>query len=204
MSSTLPDFDSLYTADPDPWEVATSWYERRKIGVVLACLRRERYGVVWDAACGTGELTAHLATRADAVLASDSSAQACELARARCAPARGVAGVTVVESAVPQLPALLPSGGADLVVLSEFLYYLPAEVRAATPAAIERACAPGADVVAVHWSARPEGALVPGVEAHRDLDRALLERGWGRLLAHRDVEFLLTMWSRDVPEMIGR
>lgn len=31
-----PDFEALYAADPDPWHVRDSWYERRKEAVVLA------------------------------------------------------------------------------------------------------------------------------------------------------------------------
>ena len=37
-----PDFDAMYDADPDPWEVETSWYERRKLAVLLHRLWRTR------------------------------------------------------------------------------------------------------------------------------------------------------------------
>ena len=45
-----PDFDAMYDADPDPWEVETSWYERRKLAVHLASLPRERYATAWEPA----------------------------------------------------------------------------------------------------------------------------------------------------------
>ncbi|HYI57876.1 MAG TPA: hypothetical protein VEX66_06885 [Microlunatus sp.] len=32
----VPDFDALYRQDPDPWGVASSFYERRKLQIVLA------------------------------------------------------------------------------------------------------------------------------------------------------------------------
>ena len=60
-----PDFDAMYAADPDPWDVGGSSYEVRKRAVVLACLRRARYATAWDPACGTGHLTADVAARCD-------------------------------------------------------------------------------------------------------------------------------------------
>ena len=81
----VPDFDTLYRADPDPWQVASSFYEQRKRAVVLASLTRARYRSAWDPGCGTGELAVHLATRADSVLATDISGEAVRLTAARCA-----------------------------------------------------------------------------------------------------------------------
>lgn len=162
--TTVPDFDRMYASDPDPWQVATSWYERRKIDIALACLRRPRYRFAWDAACGTGDLAARLADRCDAVLASDASAQACALTAARCAQ---VPQVRVEQSALPALPAGLQAGprvgpGPDLVVLSEFLYYLDDEARARTAARVADVAAPEADLLAVHWTPQPEDAHLSG------------------------------------------
>ena len=200
--SSEPDFERLYAGDPDPWRVATSWYERRKTQIVLACLRREKYRCIWDIGCGTGELTAHLAGRADRVVAVDSARRACELTRARC---REIPGVIVERAAAPTVPdALQGEPVVDLVVLSEILYYLTAPARRATTEAVLGRCAPAADILAVHWTARPDDARVSGLKVHRELDEVLLGSGWGRLLAHRDIEFTLTMWSRDVPDTMGR
>lgn len=205
---TIPDFDRLYESDPDPWRVATSWYERRKIEVVLACLRRDRYRFAWDAACGTGELVAGLASRCDRILASDASAQACALTAARCAGVPTVGVERVVAPALPEAfvgrPGAPAQPGPDLIVLSEFLYYLDDADRALTAARVAQVAAPGADVLAVHWTPQPEDAHLPGVQVHRELDEALLGRGWGRLVSHRDIEFVLTLWSTDVPARIGR
>ncbi len=203
---TIPDFDRMYEHDPDPWRVATSWYERRKIDVVMSCLRRDRYRLAWDAACGTGELTAALADRSDAVIASDASPRACDLTGARC---RGLPNVHVECSALPEVPVALgriagPGIGPDLVVLSEFLYYLDDEQRALSGDRVAQVAAPGADIVAVHWSPQPDDARESGVHVQRELDEALLTRGWSRLVAHRDIEFMLTLWSTDVPSHIGR
>ena len=36
----VPDFDALYESDPDPFHVRSSFYEQRKIGLVLDCLTK--------------------------------------------------------------------------------------------------------------------------------------------------------------------
>ena len=77
----VPDFDTLYRADPDPWDVASSFYEQRKRAVLLACLTRPSYASVWDPACGTGEPAAELVTRTDSGVATDSSMEAVPAAR---------------------------------------------------------------------------------------------------------------------------
>lgn len=197
---TPPDFDRLYAADPDPWEVATSWYERRKIDIALGCLRRERYGRAWDAACGTGELAARLAARCDAVVATDLSREAIALTRARVA---GLPGVTADVSALPARPAAL-AGTPDLVVLSEVLYYLGAPDRAATYALVDAIAAPDAEVLLVNWAPQPEDADTSGVAVFNEANAALNALGWGRLVTHTDVEFVAGCWSRDVPERLGR
>ena len=66
-------FDRVHSDAEDPWDVDTSWYERRKREVLLGCLPRPRYERVLDIGCSTGALTAELAQRAGAVTAVDAS-----------------------------------------------------------------------------------------------------------------------------------
>lgn len=197
---TTADFDRLYTGDPDPWQVATSWYERRKIDVVLACLRRRRYGFAWDAGCGTGELAAALTDRTHTLLASDASAAASDLTRDRLTGTGGL----VETSALPDRPAgLVGPARPDLVVLSEVLYYLSPQDRAATYALVDEVAAPDADLVLVHWTPLADDATCSGLTAFNEATAALNARGWGRLVSHTDAEFLVGLFSRDVPDEVG-
>lgn len=198
--SITPDFDRMYATDPDPWDVATSWYERRKIDIALASLRRERYRLAWDAACGTGELSARLAGCCDAVLATDISEQAVRLSTSRLA---AFPSVVVAASALPTRPADLP-GRPDLIVLSEVLYYLPPTDRAATYALVDEIAAPDADVLLVNWAPQPDDAYASGLAVFNEANAALNTAGWGRLVTHTDIEFVLGCWSRDLPDRIGR
>lgn len=193
------DFERLYVADPDPWEVGTSWYERRKIALVLGCLRRERYAQAWDAGCGTGHLTVGLAGRCERVLATDASTEAVRITRARVAEWPGVG---CVRSALPAAPTA--DVRPDLIVLSEVLYYLDADDRRATYDLVTAIATPDADVVGVHWGLRSDGYRQTGARTQRELGDALAERGWTRVVTHTDEEFLVGVWSRALPEWVGR
>jgi SAM-dependent methyltransferase len=196
----MPDFDRLYAEDADPWQVASSWYEQRKIEVLLASLLRARYECSWDAACGTGELAARLAARSEQVLATDASPAAAELTRRRCA---GLSQVQVAVSALPDRPAGLV-GHPDLVVLSEVLYYLDEAARRDAWQLMDQVCGPDTEVVAVHWRLRPEGALITGAAAQRELNEHLVDRWWVRLVTHTDEEFVLGVWSQQPDRPFGR
>ena len=120
-----PDFDAIYRANPDPWDVGASPYEQRKRAVVPpGCGARVRGRL--GPGLRTGHLTADLAGRCDRVVASDASATAARLAAERCA---GLA-VDVSHRALPEAPA--DGVRPDLVLLSEVFYYLSDAERAAT------------------------------------------------------------------------
>lgn len=186
-----PDFDAMYSGDPDPWDVGGSFFEQRKRAVVLACLRRARYGSAWDPACGTGHLTADVASRCERVLASDTSATAARLARERCA----ALPVSVSHRALPEAPvdaAFVP----DLVVLSEVFYYLSDAVRAATVALVDHLAAPDAELVGVHWDGAPDDAWLSGRGGQHELVSQLVSRGWTHRIHHEDEGFLLDTVTR--------
>ncbi|WP_409484744.1 class I SAM-dependent methyltransferase [Arsenicicoccus dermatophilus] len=203
MSST--DWEARYAADPDPFDVRTSWYERRKIEVVLASLTRERYARAWDAACGTGDLAVRLARRCGSVLASDASATAALLA-GELARQHGVSSMTAATHALPDPPPadVLGGGPVDLVVLSEVLYYLPERTRAATVRTVLDLLAPGGEVVSVHWRHHPHDAHLSGAEATAELHEALADCGLTRAVRHDDADFVSAHWTRPGDETAPR
>ncbi len=197
-----PDFDALYRSDPDPFSVGSSWYERRKIAVVLACLARREYALAWDAAAGTGHLALELSDRCRRVVATDASSVAVaalsEVAleagseetvddspEGACAP--GFRRLTVRQSALPALPA--EARAADLIIASEVLYYLPHPARAA---AVEMLARLDAEIVTVHWRHHPEDAYLSGEDCTREVDMALTGAGFLRAVLHEDEDFVLS------------
>jgi hypothetical protein len=186
--ATVEDFDARYARDADPWACRTAWYERRKRAVTLAALPRDRYRLAWEPACGIGALTAGLAARAERVVASDGSPRAV----AAAAAAAGGPGVHVSVARLPDPPPIA-RGAADLVVLSEILYYLPEADRVRTLAVAHDVLGRDGDLVAVHWLPRADDAHASGGEVHAWL-RSL--PGWAGLVRHADEAFVLDVLRR--------
>lgn len=141
-------FDAVYAGATDPWGFTDRWYEARKRALTLAALPQARYRHVLEPGCSIGVLTAELAARADAVLATDVSDAPLAAARERV-DAAGVGGH--VELRRGALGEGWPAGPFDLVVLSEVLYYLDAPTLRSTLDGLPPVLAPGATVLGVHW-----------------------------------------------------
>jgi SAM-dependent methyltransferase len=137
-------FDVLYEGSSDPWDLRSAWYERRKYAITVAALPRERYRSGLEPGCSIGELTRLLAARCDSLLAFDFAQSAVDSAR------RAVLGMPHVAVERRALPAGLPPGSFDLIVLSEVLYYLSAPDLARTVDGMTARLDVGGDLVAVH------------------------------------------------------
>jgi len=183
-------FDALYEGNADPWRVGTSWYERRKRAILLASLPRENYTCAWEPGAATGHLSAELTSRCARLVASDVSPRA-------IASARELVAGDQVSFAVAQTPAQPPDlapGSCDLVVLSEFLYYLPDHARARTIELAAELLQPGGHLVVAHWRGHPADAHCSGEQANAEAAGSL-----GRSLVHHvDESFVL-----DITEKTG-
>jgi LmbE family N-acetylglucosaminyl deacetylase len=177
-------FADLYGTGSDPWQTRTSWYERRKRDVLLACLPRPHYAHVAEPGCGLGALTVALAERSDRVTASEPVEAAVDSARGATA---NHLNVTVLHASLPDKPAV--PDDVDLVVLSEVLYYLTPAVVAEVADLIPV----GADVVLVHWRGWPAEAPRDAVATHRQLTE---DPRFATLVEHVDEEFLLHVLHR--------
>ncbi len=154
------ELDAVHRDAEDPWGVDSRWYERRKRDLLLAALPRARFERALEVGCSTGALTAALSTRADRVLAVDSSRTALEGARRR------LAGEPRVDVARLDVPAEWPDESFDLVVVSEVGYFL-------SPASLERlvtrvagSLASDGVVVLCHWRHRVEGWVLDAAAVH--------------------------------------
>lgn len=151
MSERARRFDALYSKNPDPWGFRDSAYERAKYQATIAALPEACYRLGIEAGCSIGELTALLAARCDKVIGLDVSAVALAAAAKR--------GLANVEFRLAELPAQFPDVDADLIVLSEVLYFLSAEEIDALAARIAPRWRPGGTCVLVNWLGPTDEAL---------------------------------------------
>ena len=191
----IPDFDALYEADPDPFRVRSSFYEQRKLGLVLDCLTKPAYAAAWDPACGIGEMAARLAPRAERVLASDASPQAVHLTRRRCSSCNNV---QVRQLKQPQPPPDA-TDAFDLIVVSEFAFYLTEQSRQDTFEVLHAAAAERAELLAVHWRHHPQEGYISGEQVQEEVVDHLEPRGWRHVVQHDDRDFII-----DVLELVDR
>jgi cyclopropane fatty-acyl-phospholipid synthase-like methyltransferase len=114
-------FERLYAVNPDPWNFATSDYERLKYDATMAALGERQFTAGFEIGCSIGVLTRRLAGRCGALLAVDIVASAVADARRRCddLPHVGFDVMTVPDA----WPAPKHAQKFDLIVLSEVLYF---------------------------------------------------------------------------------
>ena len=181
-------FDALWREREDPFGYRDRWYEARKRDLQLAVLPHPRYARGWEIGCANGELTRALATRCDALLATDLHPRAVEAARQACAP---LAHVQVERM---EHPRQWPRGMFDLVVVGEMGYYLDAAALDAFADRLATTLAPGALLLACHWLHDFEGRHSTTDAVHARLGAIA---GLSSLLRYADADVLLECWSGD-------
>lgn len=146
--------DRLYADSSDPWCHRASIYEQRKYAASIAALASGHYAAILEIGCGNGEFARHLTPLASRYVGVDAVAKA--LAAARKAVPEG-------DFRRVYLPDRLPSGSFDLIVISEFLYFLDADgVRQLAAQICERW--PDAEILVVNYRG-PSGNFLQGDEA---------------------------------------
>ena len=135
-----------------------------------------------------------LAPRCGQLLISDGSETAIKLARLR------VASSPNVEATVAWLPADWPDGLFDLIVLSEWLYYVPVEDLDLLVAKVRACLGPDGIVVACHWRAPIAGCSLDGDAVHARLAAGLSLPHLSSLQEH---DFRLDVWGVD-PDSVAR
>lgn len=178
-------FEELYRQDPDPWDYATSWYEKRKYAITVACLPEERYRRAFEPGCSIGVLSESLAQRCDALVAADCAPTAVEQAQAR------LGRYDHVEVARMQVPGEWPDGSFDLIVLCEFVFFLDHHDLEALIARTIGSLSDDGHIIAVHYL--PAGKIVHSADEVHDAFRrhpALID-----IVTHRESEFLLDVFA---------
>jgi cyclopropane fatty-acyl-phospholipid synthase-like methyltransferase len=180
-------FDAMYAASPDPWDLASRWYEARKYAITLALLPAKRYGQAFEPGCSIGVLSELLAQRCDRLLCCDAAEAAVLAAAQRTA---SLPQVTVERRAIP---AGWPAGVFDLIVLSEILYYFGGRDLDRVLDLATAGLASGGTLLAVHWRHPVADYPRSGDDVHACL---AAQPGLARLAEHREPDFVAEAYIR--------
>lgn len=180
-------FDNKYRLQEDPWDFASSSYEHARYDAIVQSLSHRRYRFAFEPGCSIGMLTARLALICGHVHAVDISAIAVQHARKRCK------AITNVEIHCGALPAAIPPGPLDLVVLSEIGYYLEQDALTALGKTLIGAMSERGVLLAAHWLGYSEDHVSSGDGVHEiltNLPRIALEH------SERHAGFRLDRWVK--------
>lgn len=149
-------FEAMFAADPDPWGFRTRASEQAKFRATRDTLAGRRYARGIEVGCANGELTGFLAPQCRRLDALDVAQSALELARAHVdAQGRG----DRVRFRQAEVPRDWPDGPADLIVLSEVLYFLTPDELGTLATRIAGTLEPGGDLLVVNFTGPTEEPL---------------------------------------------
>ena len=188
MRYTASSFDAMYQQNDDPWGFKSRWYEARKRALTLACLPTRRYASGYEPGCANGELSAALAPRCDRLLVTDGSRKAVDLATTRLADLRQV------EVRQAWIPEQWPIRIFDLIVLSEFGFYMDGPQLDAVVDAALASLGPDGKVLACHWRRPVEDCRLDGDQVHRRLSEGLALPVLCQLV---EPDLRIDVWCRD-------
>jgi len=156
-------FEEKYREYADPWQFATSAYERSRYAAIMAAVGDTRYRHVFEPGCSVGVLTEQLASIADQVDAMDISPTAVRQAEQR------TRHLGNVRTTCGGLPGFIPLGSFDLILFSEIGYYFTAEdLLLLATQLVNRNCKSGI-FLAAHWLGESPDHLLSGDQVHEIL-----------------------------------
>ena len=189
MTRSLPPayFHKIYARHTDPWNFETSPYERHKYDATLRSLPRDCYENALEVGCSIGVLTERLSDRAGRLLGLDISSRALEVARQRCVDKPSV------DFACMRVPAQMPAGEFDLIVVSEVAYYWQLDDLALAATRLAERHAPGGHLVLVHLTEYVPDYPLRGDQVH---DYWLSRPEWRGIQQERYERFRLDVLER--------
>ena len=180
-------FHKIYAGENDPWDFETSAYEHHKYEATVRSLPLPCYENGLEVGCSIGVLTERLSERAERLLGLDISSRALEAARQRCAHNERVS------FACMQVPAQMPEGEFDLIVVSEVAYYWQMEDLERAADGLADRHLPGGHLVLVHLTEFVPDYPLRGDEVH---DYWLSRPEWQAIHHERHPRFRLDVLER--------
>lgn len=181
-------FEGIFSTDEDPWELASSEYERRKFDRTVSALRGRWYCNALEVGCAHGVLTQRLLPLCERLLAIDISRTALRLARQRLGKQPGL------HLRQMAFPGEAPHGRFDLCVLSEVAYYWDCADLTAAAAWLCDHIDTGGQVLLVHYTGETDYPMSAD-EAMGALKQATL-KSFRNCRDERNDRYRLDLWER--------
>ena len=162
------------------------WYEQRKRALLAAILPKQRYARAFEPGCGNGLFTEMLAARCDAVIASDLSERAVLAAQTR------LQAQTHVNISQGSLPADIPVGKFDLIVIGELGYYFEASAWMRVAHRLRASLAQNGTLMACHWKAPFDARRVDTTFVH---DALRMTGDLHTQCLHDEPDFVVEVWT---------
>lgn len=181
-------FEGIFSSDEDPWELASSEYERRKFDRTVLALRGRWYRNALEVGCAHGVLTQRLLPLCGRLLAIDISRAALRLARQRLGEQPSLDLTQMV------FPGEAPPGRFDLCLLSEVAYYWDRADLAAAAAWLCDHIDLGGQVLLVHYTGETDypASADEAVGALKQATR----KSFRNCLEERTDRYRLDLWVR--------
>jgi SAM-dependent methyltransferase len=180
-------FENMYRSDADPWDFASSRYERERYEILLRVLEGKRYRHAFEPGCSVGVLTHELAAICARVDAIDISPTAVKLAQARC---RECPNAYIV---CDSLSHPIAEEMFDLVVFSEIGYYFEERALRDIVQRLVARMEPEGIMLASHWLGSSPDHVLSGDRVHQIIGEL---GGLNLLRGARYTDFRLDCWSR--------
>ncbi|WP_416356872.1 class I SAM-dependent methyltransferase [Aureimonas phyllosphaerae] len=166
----LAGFEAKFRALSDPWDYRTSHFEAVKRAVLIRACGAGKLGRGLEIACAIGETSRALASRCLTLIATDGAPTALATAQALTPPNLRIDYRQAV------LPAGVPPGPFDLIVVSEIAYYLSARDLDRLAERLAGTLAPGGRIVVLHHVVAFDDTAQPPALAQDRLCRRLAAR----------------------------
>jgi SAM-dependent methyltransferase len=189
VDTTSPEFfENMYRNDADPWNFASSPYERRRYEIILRALEGKHYKHAFEPGCSVGVLTHQLATLCSRVDAVDISPTAVKIAQDRCHEYPNV------YITCGSLAHRIDGDDFDLVVFSEIGYYFEEQALRDILKTLVGRVAPNGIMLASHWLGSSPDHVISGDRVHEIIAEV---EGLNHNRGARYADFRLDCWSRE-------
>ncbi|SDB63089.1 N-acetylglucosaminyl deacetylase, LmbE family [Flavobacteriaceae bacterium MAR_2010_188] len=154
-------FDNLYAENPDPWNLATSEYEKEKYIRINTLLTDLHFKRGLELGCSVGAQTSYLAKHTENLLAVDINEIALESARKRNANLPNVIFEEV------DLQYHFPNGPFDFISMCEMGYYLSKDALKKLFQDIDKNLSEEGYFLLVHWTPYVRDFPLTGRQVHQ-------------------------------------